>query len=103
MTREEWINKLREALKEFIVQENDPRFKDLPDPPVGNIFLARTIDITEDVIGYQACSLEEFYNEFREILEDPTIEDKIDEMMRRYPRKGWNKYLEFWKEKGISL
>jgi len=103
MSREEWIKRLREALKDYIVQEDDPRLGNLPNKPVGQILLATIKDITGDVIGYQACPLEEFYEEFKDVLEDDTVEDKLEEMMRRHPEKGWNKYLKFWKKRGVKL
>ena len=102
MTKKEWVKILREVLKDYIVQEDDQRFVGVP-KPVGQILLATVTDITGKIIGYQSCSLEDFYEEFKDVLEDDSVEDKLDEMMRRHPEKGWNRYFEFWKSKGIRL
>ena len=96
MTEEEWIATLKVWFEPYIINTSKPEFEDCPETLEGEILIERVYDDQGNFMGWVTVSVENFYEVWKDVLNDPNIpntkEDKLKAMLN-HPERGYNDFI----------
>jgi hypothetical protein len=92
---------IRKKLDKYIIRKGMD--KDIPDTLEGEILLEKVYDKKGNYLGVITVSVDNFYNLFKDIFDDPKITKKLEHIKKNKQETGYHKYIEKWQKEGIDF